>query len=361
VSGRSGAKSGRWSEPERIPDFLASLPLFKDMSGLEVNAVSAFLEPRRFAAGGIVFREGESGKELFIVRSGRIGSYVKQPDGTRREVYEFAPGILFGEMAIIENEPRSATCYAMEDSELLVLEGLDFYRLVWEHPVIGVKLLSAMARVMTAWLDEASGFLGGIVRWGEAARRRAITDGLSGLFNRRFLEETMGTRFARGAGSSKRCALLMLDIDRFRDINSAFGPAGGDAAIAAVACAFSPLVREGEVCARLAGDEFAVFLPNAGMDRALELAEDMRRAVEGLRMALVDPSSDKPAPAAVTVSIGAAAGPEQASTAAELVEAADKALFKAKEGGRNRVVAARTPAGAQSPEAPTAESSSARS
>ncbi|MBL8967941.1 MAG: cyclic nucleotide-binding domain-containing protein, partial [Spirochaetaceae bacterium] len=144
-----------------VADFLAGLPLFEGMSGLEVAAVAAFLESRRFAAGETVFREGETGSELYIVRSGRIGSYVTLPDGSRREVYDFGPGLLFGEMAIIESEPRSATCYAREASELLVLEGLDFYRLVWEHPVIGVKLLASIARVMVAWLDEASSFLGG--------------------------------------------------------------------------------------------------------------------------------------------------------------------------------------------------------
>jgi diguanylate cyclase (GGDEF)-like protein len=318
------------------------------MSGLEVNAVSAFLEPRRFAADSPVFHEGESGKELFIVRFGRIGSYVTQPDGTRREVYEFDPGMLFGEMAIIENEPRSATCYAMEDSELLVLDGLDFYRLVWEHPVIGVKLLSSMARVMTSWLDEASGFLGGLVRWGEAARRRAITDEVSGLFNRRFLEETMNTRFTRGAGSSRRCSLLMLDIDRFRDINAAFGPAGGDTAITAVAAVFSPLLLEGEVCARLSGDEFAVFLPSGGIDRALELAELMRSAAEAMRVELPSPrglNSGGLEVASITVSIGVATSPEHASSPMELVAAADKALFRAKEAGRNRVESAASPGG----------------
>ena len=84
------------------PRLHRGLPLFRDMSGLEVNAVSAFLEPRRYSKGSVVFREGESGKELFIVRYGRVGSYVTQPDGTRRDVYEFTPGVLFGEMAIIE-------------------------------------------------------------------------------------------------------------------------------------------------------------------------------------------------------------------------------------------------------------------
>jgi diguanylate cyclase (GGDEF)-like protein len=322
---------------ERIPDFIAGLPIFKGMSGLEVNAVSAFLEPRRFSAGSTVFREGEMGQELFIVRYGRIGSYVTQSDGTRREVYEFSPGVLFGEMAIIEGAPRSATCYAKEDAELLVLDGLDFYRLVWEHPVIGVKLLSSMARVMTSWLDEASGFLGGLVRWGEAARRRAITDELTGLFNRRFLEEIMDTRFAAGSGSSRRCALLMLDIDRFRDINAAYGPSGGDAAIAATAAAFTPLFREGEVGARLSGDEFAVFLPGSGMDRALELGEAMRVAAQALRLDLPALSTGLPKRAVIEMSVGAAASPEHATARRELVEAADKALYRAKEGGRNRV------------------------
>ena len=326
---------------ERVPDFIAGLPLFKCMSGLEVNAVAAFLEPRRFISGDTVFREGESGKELFIVRSGLIGSYVAQTDGTRREVYEFAPGVLFGEMAIIEDEPRSATCYAKEDSELLVLDGIDFYRLVWEHPAIGVKLLASMARVMTEWLDEASGFLGGLVRWGEAARRRAVTDELTGLFNRRFLEETMATRFAAGSGSARRSALLMLDIDRFRDINARFGAKGGDAAIAVTAAAFAPLFREGEVGARLSGDEFSVFLPGAGMERALELGEQMRAAAEALRIELPSPSDGAPTLASLTVSVGAAAssteGSDRVADPGALVAAADKALFRAKESGRNRI------------------------
>jgi diguanylate cyclase (GGDEF)-like protein len=194
---------------------------------------------------------------------------------------------------------------------------------------------------MTAWLDEASGFLGGLVRWGEAARRRAVTDELTGLFNRRFLEETMATRFAAGSGSTRRSALLMLDIDRFRDINACFGAAGGDTAIAATAAAFAPLFREGEVGARLSGDEFSVFLPGAGIERALELGEEMRVAVEALRIELPSLCDGKPTLVSLTVSVGAAAssagGPGRVADPQGLVAAADKALFRAKEGGRNRV------------------------
>jgi diguanylate cyclase (GGDEF)-like protein len=326
-----------------IGDYLATVPLFARMSGLEVNAVAAFLEPRRYLRGDIVFREGELGKELFIVRSGRIGSYATLSDGSRRDVYRFGPGLLFGEMAIIEDEPRSATCYAMEDSELLVMEGIDFYRLAWNHPMIGIKLLSAMARVMVSWLDEASSFLGALVRWGADARRRAVTDELSGMFNRRFLEETMDARLS--ASPSRRCALLMLDLDRFRDVNAAFGPQSGDAVIARVSKVFSAVLRESEVGARLSGDEFAVFLPAAGIERAMELAEMLRAAVEATPMELIPSGGGAAKRVIVTISAGAAAGPEHAASVESLVKAADKALFEAKKGGRNRVVSAIADAG----------------
>ncbi|MGO8692072.1 MAG: GGDEF domain-containing protein [Rectinemataceae bacterium] len=320
-----------------VTDFLESHPLFSGMSGLELNAVSAFLEARRIPSGQIVFREGETGQELFIVRSGKVGSYVTQSDGTRREIYEHVPGSLFGEMAIIESEPRSATCYAKDDVELFVLEAIDFYRLVWEHPVIGVKLLSSMARVMVSWLDEASGFLGGLVRWGETARRRAIADDLSGLFNRRFLEETIRLRFSRGSSSSRRCALIMLDIDRFRGINAVYGPQAGDAVISSAATAFGALLGEGEIAARLSGDEFAFFLPAAGKERALELAERIRSEAEGLWLEFRTSRDHPPERVAITVSLGVAWSPETASSPDELIGAADRALFRAKEEGRNRV------------------------
>jgi diguanylate cyclase (GGDEF)-like protein len=320
-----------------VTDFLEKLPLCSGMSGLELNALSAFLEARRIPAGQIVFREGETGQELFIVRSGRIGSYVAQSDGTKREIYEHLPGSLFGEMAVIEGEPRSATCYAKEDAELFVLDAIDFYRLVWEHPIIGVKLLSSMARVMVSWLDEASGFLGGLVRWGQTARRRAIADDLSGLFNRRFLEETVRLRFSRGSSGSRRCALIMLDIDRFRGINATYGPQAGDAVISSAATIFGSLLEGGEIAARLGGEVWALFRPGGGMGGGLARAERIRRAAESLWLEFRTSREKPPERVSITVSLGVAWSPDLATTPDELMGAADRALFRAKEEGRNRV------------------------
>jgi len=130
----------------------------------------------------------------------------------------------------------------------------------------------------------------------------------------------------------------MLDIDHFRDINAAFGAGAGDETIKAAAAAFAPLVGEGEVAARLSGDEFAFFLPGAGPERGLTLAESVRAAAERLCVQFPDPNGGPPERPVVTVSIGVAAAPDDASTPEDLTAVADKALYAAKESGRNRVV-----------------------
>ncbi|TFG84781.1 MAG: GGDEF domain-containing protein [Spirochaetales bacterium] len=320
-----------------VVEFITGVSLFEGMSGLELNAVAAFMESRRYAAGSIVFNQGEPGTELYIVRYGLISSVVKDKDGGERDVYQFGPGRFFGEMSVVEGEPRSATCRAEKDSELLYLDGIDFYRLVWEHPVIGVSMLSSMSKVMAGWLDEASGFLTDLVRWGETARRRSVTDDLSGLFNRRFLEEAVSARFARSHGTPPRCALLMLDVDRFHDINERYGRDAGDAVISTVGAAFSRLVREGDVASRLSGDEFAFFLPDAGIEEAMVAAERIRAEAETLFLEFRAGKNSKPGRVRLSASMGVAACPDDAATPAELYERSDKALFRAKENGRNRV------------------------
>jgi diguanylate cyclase (GGDEF)-like protein len=324
----------------QLVDFIRTSSLFGALDGLQLNAVSAFLGERHYAAGQLVFRQGDPGAEMFIVRSGMVTLLAKDKDGSEREVYEFGPGRFFGEMSIIEGEPRSATCEALEETELLVLEGVDFFRLVWEHPMIGVRMLSSMAGVMAGWLDEASGFLGDLVRWGETASKRAVTDSLSGLFNRRFLEEAVRGRFSRAGGSIPGCALLMLDVDHFHALNERYGTPAGDAVIGAAGAAFGNLLRDGDVAARLAGDEFAFFMPDADIVAALALAERIRAEAAKLVLDLPPVKGGSEERVCISVSIGAAASPRHAQDPEGLTAMADKALFQAKEEGRNRVVCA---------------------
>jgi diguanylate cyclase (GGDEF)-like protein len=313
-------------------------PLFLGMSGLELEAVSSYLEPRRYPSGAVIFRKGDPGAEMFIVKTGLVASLAVDSDGNERQLYEFGPGRFFGEMSIIENEPRSATCVAVDDTELFVLEGMNFFTLVWEYPMIGTQMLSSMSRVMAGWLDEASGFLHDLVRWGETARRRAVTDELSGLFNRRFIEETARTRFNRSAGEAPLCSALMLDLDRFHALNERFGAGVGDSIIKAVGAAYGRLLRDGDVAARLSGDEFAFFMPDTGPEEALMAAERIRAETESLLLRFQPAGASTPEAVRLSASIGVASSPLDAVDAVGLFEAADKALFRAKEAGRNRIV-----------------------
>jgi len=313
---------------------LGSWPLFSGMTDEEIRRLGLLLQRRRYPQGSLVFREGEKGDALFIVLSGRILATALQNDGSPRRVYEFVPGNFFGEMAIIEEAPRSATCVALEDSELLVLQGTDFYRLVTENPRLANKLLLSIGTVMTSWLDESSKFLNDLVRWGETARKRAVTDELTGLYNRRFLEETLANRFSQGAVGHRKMALLMMDLDRIHGINDRYGNATGDRVIAQAAQTFRGVLREDAVAARLAGDEFAVLLPDTDTIVAQDVAQRLRMELSHSIIRL--PSIQEEL--SVRVSIGIAIAPDHATDPVTLFSAADGALRLAKDQGRDRVI-----------------------
>lgn len=307
------------------------------MSELEFNAVTAFLERRRFEKGSQIFREGDPGQEMYIVLSGRVSAVVTQSDGSKRKVYEFGPGRFFGEMAVIESAPRSASCTALEDCDLLVLQGLDFYRLVFEHPMIALKLLSAIGSVMTSWLDESSAFLNDLVRWGEKARRRAVSDELTGLYNRRFLEESLSMRLRGCKPGGRTLVLLTADLDRVHHVNEQYGSSAGDAVIASAGTVLSSVLREGDMAARLSGDEFAFLLPDTSIEEARAIAERQRSAMEAFTLRYRDPKGASVHGLRIKASIGIAAAPEHGIDCAGLFAASDAALKAAKQAGRNRV------------------------
>jgi len=244
-------------------------------------------------------------------------------------------------MAIIEGAPRSATCWALEDTDLFALQGIDFFRLVFEHPMIALKLLNTIGSVMTSWLDESSRFLNDLVRWGETARRRAVTDELTGLYNRRFLEESLESRFAMGSVGRRRIAVAMLDLDHLHEVNERCGAAAGDKVIIAVGEAFRQTLRDGDIAARLSGDEFAFLLPDTDSKEAFSIAERLRLCVSNLQLSLPSQIGGTHFNVAVRASLGVAVAPDHAANPLDLIAASDAALRAAKEGGRNMVVAAR--------------------
>jgi diguanylate cyclase (GGDEF)-like protein len=164
----------------------------------------------------------------------------------------------------------------------------------------------------------------------------ASLDGLTGLANRRGFDRQLDREWQQAGERRQPIALMMIDIDHFKLFNDRYGHVRGDACLRAVGETLSLVtLEEAVLVARYGGEEFALLLPGLGIERSTALAEDARRAIEDLLIAHAE------APCGlVTISIGVESlVPEQNQPAADLVEAADRALYAAKRRGRNTVVA----------------------
>ncbi|MEN3278734.1 MAG: hypothetical protein V7631_4524 [Massilia sp.] len=176
----------------------------------------------------------------------------------------------------------------------------------------------------------------------EALRARSYVDGLTGIANRRYFDVALERELRRAQRQGGALSLLLMDIDSFKAYNDHFGHQQGDACLTTVARAFAAMLkRPADVAARYGGEEFAAILPDTTSGQALAHAESIRAHVASLRLAHA-PAAAKPH---VTLSIGVAAfDRERLNEPAPLIAAADKALYAAKHGGRDRVVVDGAPA-----------------
>ncbi len=158
----------------------------------------------------------------------------------------------------------------------------------------------------------------------------ATTDGLTGLLNARAFHERLREECARARRFNRPLSLAVLDVDRFKSYNDEFGHPAGDEALKAVAATLRNQTREYDLAARQGGEEFALLLPNTALQEAETVAERARRALAERDWPLRN----------LTASAGVVEFPRQAGTPEALLEAADRALYAAKQAGRNRVAMA---------------------
>lgn len=163
-------------------------------------------------------------------------------------------------------------------------------------------------------------------------RDLSVRDPLTGLFNRRYMEETLDREISRALRKKRPLAVAMVDIDGFKSINDTFGHVPGDDILLKVATFLGGSVRASDVACRFGGDEFLLILPECTLEEAIHRANDMRRAVEGMAFYPGGKATER-----VTLSFGVAALPDDGETREGLLFTADKALYSSKRAGRNRV------------------------
>jgi diguanylate cyclase (GGDEF)-like protein len=169
----------------------------------------------------------------------------------------------------------------------------------------------------------------------ETLRDQAIRDPLTGLFNRRYMEESLEREVSRAGRSGIPVGVIMLDIDHFKHFNDTFGHEAGDTLLGALGNFLRAHIRGGDIACRYGGEEFTLILPDASFDATRDRAEQLREAVTKLN---VLHRGETLGP--ITLSLGVATFPEHGSIGQAVLLAADGALYRAKHEGRNRVVVA---------------------
>lgn len=216
----------------------------------------------------------------------------------------------------------------------MVAEGatLGLLHLVWAQPLTDAAAAQAW-RAHTQRVAEQLGLALANLRLRAQLRDQSIRDIQTGLYNRRFLEESLPRDLARAEREKYPVAVFMLDVDHFKKFNDTYGHEAGDAVLHALGRVLSESVRVGDLACRFGGEEFTVALPRVSPEQARDWAERFMQRVRGMEVKAGGLSLP-----GVTVSMGLAFAPEHGADPETVIQAADLALYEAKRGGRDRLV-----------------------
>jgi diguanylate cyclase (GGDEF)-like protein len=312
-------------------ELLSNIAIFQGQDCADLDRISAEMTQREYKAGEMVFREGDPGDELFIVIKGAVAIFVTDQEGKEVVLAEVRAGSYFGEMSIIDQSPRSAACRVLEDGVFLAFHADSFRRISHTMPVSAVRIMNLMLTIIVERLMKTGAFVTQMVQWGEQSRTRAITDPATGLFNRRYLEESLESLVSRAKTEGKRLSFVMFDMDRFGSLNAKYGQEFCDGLIVTSSKVFREVFSNNDILVRFGGDEFIFIFPGAGPDEAQKKCDALCAAIA----ALTFPGKDE---LRLSCSMGFATLPDNASGTEELKERSDKALYFAKERGRGRAV-----------------------
>lgn len=301
-----------------VVEHLSRVPLLSGLESKDIETLAGRTRPVSFPSGTKIVEMGELGQSLFLIVEGsvRVLSPARSNDF---ELARLGVGDFFGEMALLNEKPRSATVQAVDEVSLLVLDKVDFREVIEQSPEVALRLLETLSIRIRNADDHIS-----------SLSDKAMRDPLTGLLNRRSFNERLKEEIDRAVRYDEVFALILIDLDRFKSINDTFGHDVGDVVLSWIGRLLSEHTRSADTPFRIGGEEFAIIAPATPSATARMVSQRLVDVVAEAR-----PPADFDLQ--VTMSCGYACCPEHSAAADILYQLGDRALRRAKEEGRNRV------------------------
>lgn len=283
----------------------------------------------RLAPGQALIEQGTRRSCMFMVISGELGVFLESVTGDPIAV--IGHGETVGELSVLDGSEASAHVVARTECDLLEVKEDDFWQLTNASHAFAVNLLIKLASRLRA--NNAT--VSQNVQKRRQYERAAMFDGLTGIHNRRWLDEALHRMQRRHEATSGKLALSLIDIDHFKSFNDKYGHAAGDHVLTEVASTLASNLRPTDLVARFGGEEFVIIFPDTDAEHAMLAADRVRLAVANKPLAMPD-GTELPR---VTISMGVAQL-VHGQAVADFLKAADMAMYRAKQSGRNRVMLA---------------------
>ena len=318
--------TNKTSSEQFTREHLDQFQVFRDVLIDPIWELLRQCEVRKLSEGEVLLEKGLSNRTMFFVLGGSLKVYLD--DGHQREAAELGQGQTVGELSVIDGSAASAHVVSAGETLLLAVDEDTFWRVT--HASHGfctnlLMLLSLRMRSSNVSLHESENLQGKF-------EEQATTAGLTGVYNRRWLDQMLPRLLQRSEQDKLPFCVLMIDVDHFKNFNDNYGHAVGDIALRIVADTLAKKVRPIDLVVRYGGEEFCVLLPETDLQSGIGAGERLRKAIH---KAKICDSNDKPIPG-ITISAGLAQW-RAGENAEDILKRADQALYVAKEQGRNRV------------------------
>ena len=301
--------------------------LFADIPRVSLDSVLPRCRVLDIEAGSTLIERGLKNEYLFVVLRGSLRVHLD--DGQMPHQVLLGPGECVGEISVIDGRGATATVVTAARTRLLRIDRETVWYLIGSTESAARNLLLIFSGRVRRDNDMLLASLG----QRRELERMATVDALTGLHNRRWLDDVFPRQIERCMRTDTTASLLFADVDSFKEFNDRHGHSTGDRALQHVAGVLIACLRPSGLIARYGGEEFAVLLPGAALEQAMLVAERVRAALVDKPIALGEENS---ALAPITLSLGVAEM-RPGDTLTTLAAAADAALYRAKSDGRNCV------------------------